>query len=71
MNITVYLPDTLGAQAKDARLPLSRLLRAAVENELMKLARIDQIALTWPRSPFPKPKMVEIGKERAEAEGAR
>ena len=51
MNITVYLPDALGAKAKDACLPLSRLLRAAVERELDKLAKIDQIALAWPYSP--------------------
>jgi post-segregation antitoxin (ccd killing protein) len=34
VNITVYLPDDLGQRAKDAGLPLSRLLRAAVEKEL-------------------------------------
>lgn len=51
MNITVYLPDVLGKQAKDADLPLSRLLRAAVEYELDKLAFIDQIAAAWPHSP--------------------
>ena len=34
MDITVYLPDELGRQAKDAELNLSGLLRAAVTEEL-------------------------------------
>jgi hypothetical protein len=34
MDITVYLPDELGARAKRAELKLSRLLRDAVEREL-------------------------------------
>lgn len=49
MNITVYLPDKLGQQAKELNFPLSRMLRAAVEAELEKIARIDKIAETWPR----------------------
>lgn len=38
MDIGVYLPDAIGAQAKAAKLPLSRMLRAAVEEELKKRA---------------------------------
>ena len=34
MDITVYLPDAIGEQAKKAELPLSRMLRGAVEREL-------------------------------------
>jgi len=34
VDITVYLPDEIGARAKEADLPFSRLLRAAVEEEL-------------------------------------
>lgn len=34
MDITVYLPDELGARAKSAKLPFSQLFRAAVEREL-------------------------------------
>jgi hypothetical protein len=34
MDITVYLPDEIGKRAKEAELPLSRLLRRAVEDEL-------------------------------------
>jgi hypothetical protein len=34
MNINVYLPDDLGRRAKEAELPLSRLLQAAVADEL-------------------------------------
>jgi post-segregation antitoxin (ccd killing protein) len=33
MDITVYLPDDLGKWAKDHDLPLSRMLREAVDNE--------------------------------------
>ena len=36
MNITVYLPDELGARAKAENLKLSRLLRDAVEDELRR-----------------------------------
>ena len=38
MDITVYLPNELGAKAKEAELPFSRLLRAAVEEELERRA---------------------------------
>jgi len=55
MNITVYLPDDIGKQAKEAGLPFSRLLRKAVESELAKLAEIDQIAHAWPYSPVKQP----------------
>lgn len=34
MDITCYLPDELGKLAKDANLPLSRILRAGVEAAL-------------------------------------
>jgi post-segregation antitoxin (ccd killing protein) len=34
MNVNVYLPNDLGRQAKEAGLPLSQLLRAAVTDEL-------------------------------------
>lgn len=34
MNVNLYLPDDLGQRAKDADLPLSQLLRAAVVDEL-------------------------------------
>lgn len=40
MDIATYLPDELGARAKDADLPFSRLLRAAVEVELARRAAI-------------------------------
>lgn len=36
VDITCYLPDELGAKAKEADLPFSRMLRAAVEAELEK-----------------------------------
>jgi hypothetical protein len=38
VNVAVYLPDDLGAQAKAAKLPFSRMLRAAVEEELRSRA---------------------------------
>jgi hypothetical protein len=41
MDIAVYLPDDLGQRAKQADLPFSRLLRAAVTAEL---DRIDTLA---------------------------
>lgn len=51
MNLCVYLPNALGAKAKEAELPFSRLLRAAVERELAKMAELDRIAAAWPYSP--------------------
>ncbi len=42
VNITVYLPDELGAKAKAAELPLSRLLRAAVEDELERRDTVEK-----------------------------
>jgi hypothetical protein len=50
VNITVYLPDKLGMQAKDAGLPLSRLLRSAVERALAEVAEMDRVASAWPYS---------------------
>lgn len=38
MNMNLYLPDAIGARARAARLPLSRMLRAAVEEELRSRA---------------------------------
>jgi hypothetical protein len=38
VDITIYLPDLIGEQAKEAKLPLSRMLRAAVELELERRA---------------------------------
>jgi hypothetical protein len=49
MNINVYLPDDLGKQAKDAELPLSRLLREAVKDELERKAMITK-ALAEPQT---------------------
>jgi post-segregation antitoxin (ccd killing protein) len=40
MDITVYLPDELGSRAKEAELPFSGLLRAAVEEELARRAAL-------------------------------
>ncbi|MBA3245709.1 MAG: hypothetical protein H0T61_11125 [Actinobacteria bacterium] len=40
MNITVYLPDEIGERAKAAELPVSRLLRDAVVNELERRAAV-------------------------------
>ena len=34
MDITVYLPDDIGAQAKEAGMPFSQMLRKAVVSEL-------------------------------------
>jgi hypothetical protein len=42
VDITVYLPDQLGAEAKAAGLPLSAMLRAAVQEELERLRTLDQ-----------------------------
>ena len=41
MDITVYLPDEIGASAKQAHLPLSRMLRDAVEAELDRRATLE------------------------------
>jgi post-segregation antitoxin (ccd killing protein) len=38
VNLNVYLPDDLGERAKDADLPLSRMLREAVITELNRRA---------------------------------
>ncbi len=40
VDITVYLPDEIGQRAKEAELPLSRLLRASVEEELYRRATV-------------------------------
>jgi hypothetical protein len=40
MDITVYLPDEMGRAAKEADLPLSRMLRDAVEAQLNPRAKI-------------------------------
>lgn len=40
MDITIYLPDALGRRAKHAKLPLSRMLRDAVTEELERLATL-------------------------------
>ena len=40
MNVNLYLPDELGQRAKAADLPLSRLLQAAVSNELERRAAV-------------------------------
>jgi phage I-like protein len=42
MNLNLYLPDDLGRSAKDADLPLSQLLRAAVVNELERRAAMTE-----------------------------
>lgn len=34
MNVNVYLPDELGKRAKEAKLPLSRMLQKAIKREL-------------------------------------
>jgi post-segregation antitoxin (ccd killing protein) len=49
MDITVYLPDELGRRAKDASLPLSRMLRRAVEDELRERDAMSEL-LTEPRT---------------------
>lgn len=43
MNITIYLPDDLGQQAKAAELPLSQMLRAAVIDELRRREAMEQM----------------------------
>lgn len=40
MQLTLYLPDDLGAWAKQAGLPLSRLLRSTVEAERRRLETV-------------------------------
>jgi len=40
MDIAVYLPDELGARAKQMKLPFSRMLRAAVEEEIRNRDRL-------------------------------
>jgi hypothetical protein len=42
MNVNLYLPDELGQAAKEAELPLSQLLRAAVQNELERRKAVSQ-----------------------------
>lgn len=42
MNVNLYLPDELGQQAKEADLPLSQLLRAAVVDELERRAAVSE-----------------------------
>lgn len=52
MDITVYLPDEIGAWAKEAELPLSRMLRDAVSDEKRQreaMARTLENALTYDR----------------------
>ena len=44
MDITVYLPDEIGARAKKAELKLSRMLRDAVELELRHRAAMEELA---------------------------
>ena len=41
MNVNVYLPDALGEQAKASDLPLSRMLRDAVETELQRRSAVE------------------------------
>jgi hypothetical protein len=47
MNVNVYLPDELGARAKEAELPFSQLLQGAVLQELERIATV-QKTLTEP-----------------------
>jgi hypothetical protein len=42
MNVNLYLPDDLGKRAKDAELPLSRLLQVAVTTELGRRAAVSK-----------------------------
>jgi hypothetical protein len=49
MDIKVYLPDALGQQAKEAELPLSRMLRGAVEEELQRRKAVSNL-LTDPKT---------------------
>ena len=43
MDITVYLPDEIGARAKEAGMNLSRTLRDAVESELEHMSAMKEI----------------------------
>lgn len=43
MNHNVYLPDDVSQRAREAGLPLSRLLRAAVLHELEMAHELDQL----------------------------
>ena len=49
MNVNLYLPDDLGARAKEAELPLSHLLQGAVVDELERRAMISN-TLTEPQT---------------------
>jgi hypothetical protein len=42
MDITIYLPDELGKWAKENDLPLSRMLRDAVESEKRRRAAVEK-----------------------------
>ena len=44
MDVTVYLPDEIRAQAKEAGMNLSRMLRNAVESELKHRSAMEEIA---------------------------
>ena len=44
MDITVYLPDDIGAQAKEAGMNLSRMLRDAVEAEFAHTRAMKELA---------------------------
>ena len=44
VDITVYLPDDIGAQAKEAGMNLSRTLRDAVESELERARAMKEFA---------------------------
>ncbi len=44
MDITIYLPDEIGRRAKKADLPLSRMLRDAVEEELRHRAAVEELS---------------------------
>jgi hypothetical protein len=60
MDITVYLPDDLGRSAKDARLPLSQLLRDAVTAQLTPKAEIEAVPVTYYRPKVTMPDGREI-----------
>jgi hypothetical protein len=42
VDLTVYLPDEIGVEAKEAELNFSRLLRAAVTEELQRRRKVEQ-----------------------------
>lgn len=46
MNVNTYVPDALGARAKAAALPLSRLLRREIERELADRDAAAAVGLT-------------------------